>query len=83
MYGDCPITVELDAQISRLVAEYSKPPMLAPVGAPTATSAASLLFIFESFLGCVIDQAFMSNPFTQNCISTMAGAWLHNMHVSS
>ena len=40
MYWDSPITVQLDAQIPRLVAHNSEPSMFAPIGAPAASLAA-------------------------------------------
>lgn len=36
MHWDSPVAVELDAKVSRLIAHYSEPAMLTPVGAPAA-----------------------------------------------
>ena len=42
MYGNSPVTVQLDAQVPWRVAHDSEPSMLAPVGAPAATFSHSL-----------------------------------------
>ena len=46
MYGNSPITVQLDAQVPWLVTNYSEPSMLAPIGTPAATSETAFVHSF-------------------------------------
>lgn len=64
MYGNSPVTVQLDAQVPWCVTHDSEPSMLAPIGAPAATSQIfSLLFTHGFVTTCRGQSEVAAQPF--------------------